>query len=83
MSLTMTDNRNKATPLQADAGETVSAAIRSADALADQIANDPAALERLRQLILEGIDAGIECEADDDWLESLAAPIRQRAAARE
>ncbi len=82
MSLTMTENRNKATPLHPAADEAWSAAFRSAEAFADRIADDPAALERLKQLILEGIDAGIECEADEDWLESLAAPIRQRAAAR-
>lgn len=82
MNPTMTEDRNKAIPLQPALDEAWSAAFRSAEEFADRIADDPAATERLRQLILEGIDAGIECEADDDWLESLAVQIRQRAAAR-
>ncbi len=82
MSLTMTEDRNKAIPLQPALDEAWSAAFRSAEEFAERIADNPAALERLKQLVLEGINAGIECEVEDDWLESLAAPIRERAAAR-
>lgn len=52
----------------------------TADALADRIEKDPAATLALRRLILEGIESGDAGEADDDWIESLMAGVRQRAA---
>ncbi len=54
----------------------------TADELADQIENDPAAIRALRQLILDGLESGDDGEADDEWFESLKEGVRQRAAAR-
>jgi hypothetical protein len=54
----------------------------SADGLADLIEQDAAAMEGLRQLILDGLESGEEGEADQVWLDSLKDGVRQRAAAR-
>lgn len=54
----------------------------SADGLVDLIEQDAAAIEGLRQLILDGLESGEEGEADQVWLDSLKEGVRQRAAGR-
>ncbi len=54
----------------------------TADGLADLIEQDAAAIEGLRELILDGLESGEEGEADQVWLDSLKEEVRQRAAVR-
>lgn len=54
----------------------------SVDDLTSRIAGNPGALSALRRMVQEGLDNGIEGEADDAWLASLADGIRSRATAR-
>ena len=54
----------------------------SADGLAALIEQDAAAIEGLRQLILDGLESGEEGEAGQVWMDSLKEGVRQRAAAR-
>ncbi len=83
MSLTMTQQREHANPPPAVPDATWKAAQSRADVLLDHLASDPAALEALRSLILEGLEGPImACDDDDAWLASLADGIRSRAAAR-
>ncbi len=83
MSLTMTKQSEQADAPAAATDAAWTVAQSGADALLDQIASDPAALEALRSLILEGLEGPIvACDDHDAWLASLADGIRSRAAAR-
>ncbi len=50
--------------------------------LGNLIEKDPAAAAELRRLLAEGLESGEEGEVNDEWWASLAASIRERAAAR-
>ena len=86
MHQTMTDSPLGAKAVPSTAGLPVSWAEPDAEAaiddLAGRIAGNPEALSALRRMIQEGLDNGIEGEADDAWLASLAEGIRSRAALR-
>ena len=86
MHQTMIDIPPSANTATSPMGVPLSLAAPSTDAaiddLAGRIAGNPEALSALRRMIQEGLDNGIEGEADDAWLALLAEGIRSRAALR-